>query len=163
MFLRRKCSTSTNKNLCLLLVTVAPKFTIQPQNPTEAIEGYPVMLHCAAEGDPKPTIQWDRDSRMNNLNNSRFEVLGNGSLYIKEVYMSDEGKYGCTAGNSGGLKREEVQLNVRGKWFFAALFPYAGIQLVIPQEITRRRRAVCLQPATRTDSTWTWKWATTGR
>ncbi|XP_043799243.1 tyrosine-protein kinase-like otk [Apis laboriosa] len=94
-------------------VVIAPKFTIQPQNPTEAIEGYPVMLHCAAEGDPKPTIQWDRDSRMNNLNNSRFEVLGNGSLYIKEVYMGDEGKYGCTAGNSGGLKREEVQLNVK--------------------------------------------------
>ncbi|XP_029033905.2 inactive tyrosine-protein kinase 7-like [Osmia bicornis bicornis] len=94
-------------------VVIAPKFTIQPQNPTEAIEGYPVMLHCAAEGDPKPTIQWDRDSRMNNLNNSRFEVLGNGSLYIKEVYLGDEGKYGCTAGNSGGLKREEVQLNVK--------------------------------------------------
>ncbi|XP_017889172.1 tyrosine-protein kinase-like otk [Ceratina calcarata] len=94
-------------------VVIAPKFTIQPQNPTEAIEGYPVMLHCAAEGDPKPTIQWDRDSRMNNLNNSRFEMLGNGSLYIREVYLSDEGKYGCTAGNSGGLKREEVQLNVK--------------------------------------------------
>ncbi|XP_076669131.1 inactive tyrosine-protein kinase 7 [Andrena cerasifolii] len=94
-------------------VIIAPKFTIQPQNPTEAIEGYPVMLHCAAEGDPKPTIQWDKDSRMNNLNNSRFEVLANGSLYIKEVYLGDEGKYGCTAGNSGGLKREEVQLNVK--------------------------------------------------
>lgn len=73
-----------------------------------------MMLHCAAEGDPKPTIQWDRDSRMNNLDNPRFEVLSNGSLYIKEVYLSDEGKYGCTAGNSGGLKREEVQLNVKG-------------------------------------------------
>nr|XP_033328760.1 tyrosine-protein kinase-like otk isoform X2 [Megalopta genalis] len=94
-------------------VVIAPKFTIQPLNPTEAVEGYPVMLHCAAEGDPKPTIQWDKDSRMNNLNNSRFEVLGNGSLYIREVYMGDEGKYGCTAGNSGGLKREEVQLNVK--------------------------------------------------
>ncbi|KAK2575159.1 hypothetical protein KPH14_002563 [Odynerus spinipes] len=94
-------------------VVIAPKFTIQPQNPTEAIEGYPVMLHCAAEGDPKPTIQWDKDSRMNNLNNPRFEVLPNGSLYIKEVYLGDEGKYGCTAGNSGGLKREEVQLNVK--------------------------------------------------
>lgn len=73
-----------------------------------------MMLHCAAEGDPKPTIQWDKDSRMNNLDNPRFEVLSNGSLYIKEVYLSDEGKYGCTAGNSGGLKREEVQLNVKG-------------------------------------------------
>lgn len=105
----------------LCLSAVAPKFTIQPQNPTEAIEGYPVMLHCAAEGDPKPTIQWDKDSRMNNLENPRFETLGNGSLYIKEVYLSDEGKYGCTAGNSGGLKREEVQLNVKGTFFFIAL------------------------------------------
>lgn len=95
-------------------ILVAPKFTIQPQNPTEAIEGYPVMLHCAAEGDPKPTIQWDKDSRMNNLNTARFEMFPNGSLYIKEVYLGDEGKYGCTAGNSGGLKREEVQLNVKG-------------------------------------------------
>ncbi|XP_076657921.1 tyrosine-protein kinase-like otk [Halictus rubicundus] len=94
-------------------VVIAPKFTIQPQNPTEAIEGYSVMLHCAAEGDPKPTIQWDKDSRMNNLNNSRFEVLGNGTLHIIEVHLGDEGKYGCTAGNSGGLKREEVQLNVK--------------------------------------------------
>ncbi|XP_029681073.1 inactive tyrosine-protein kinase 7-like [Formica exsecta] len=94
-------------------VVIAPKFTIQPQNPTEAIEGYPLMLHCAADGDPKPTIHWDRDSRMNNLEDPRFEVLKNGSLHIKEVYLSDEGKYGCTAGNSGGLKREEFQLNVK--------------------------------------------------
>lgn len=124
-----------------------------------------MMLHCAAEGDPKPTIQWDRDSRMNNLNNSRFEVLGNGSLYIKEVYMSDEGKYGCTAGNSGGLKREEVQLNVKGKYlvrglafFFLSLAFSTRISAVI-----RRRCTVCLQPATRTDSTWIWKWETTDR
>ncbi|XP_033223240.1 tyrosine-protein kinase-like otk isoform X2 [Belonocnema kinseyi] len=94
-------------------VVVSPKFTIQPQNPTEAIEGYPLMLHCAAEGDPKPTIQWDKDSRMNNLNGSRFEFLSNGSLYIKEIALTDEGKYGCTAGNSGGLRREEIQLNVK--------------------------------------------------
>lgn len=99
-----------------LFFIVAPKFTVQPQNPTEAIEGYPVMLHCAAEGDPKPTIQWDKDSRMNNLENTRFEVLSNGSLFIKEVYLSDEGKYGCTVGNSGGLKREEAQLNVKGTY-----------------------------------------------
>lgn len=75
-----------------------------------------MLLHCAAEGDPKPAIQWDKDSRMNNLNGDRFEVMANGSLHIKEVYLSDEGKYGCTAGNSGGLKREEVHLSVRGMY-----------------------------------------------
>lgn len=118
------------------------------------------MLHCAAEGDPKPTIQWDRDSRMNNLNNSRFEVLGNGSLYIKEVYMSDEGKYGCTAGNSGGLKREEVQLNVKGKF---TLQPRFSRRILSGIRVWRYiGRTICLpQPATRTDSTWIWKWVTT--
>lgn len=80
------------------------------------------MIHCAAEGDPKPTIQWDRDSRMNNIDNPRFQVLSNGSFYIKEVYLSDEGKYGCTAGNSGGLKREEVELNVKGTFFSFTLY-----------------------------------------
>lgn len=95
--------------------SVAPKFTQLPQDPTEATEGDPVMLHCAAEGDPVPQIHWDKDSRLNNLDDPRLQVLTNGSLYIKEAYLSDEGKYGCTAGNSGGLKRVEVQLNVKRK------------------------------------------------
>lgn len=44
-----------------------------PQNPSEAIEGYSVLIDCAAEGDPKPTIQWDKNSvMMNDLDNRRF-------------------------------------------------------------------------------------------
>lgn len=97
---------------------VAPKFTILPDNPTEAIEGYPVMLHCFAEGYPTPTIQWDKDSRMNDAVDPRFNIFKNGSFYIAEVHLSDQGKYGCTAGNSGGLKREEFQLNVKGTFCY---------------------------------------------
>lgn len=48
----------------------------------------------------------------------RFHVLENGSLVIDEVHLSDEGKYGCTAGNSGGLKRYEVSLIVRSKYIW---------------------------------------------
>lgn len=92
---------------------VAPKFTVKPEN-VSALEGSSMLMHCAAEGDPKPTIKWDKDSSMNNLNGDRFVKMANGSLLIKEVYLSDEGKYGCTAGNSGGFKREEIHLNVRG-------------------------------------------------
>ena len=46
-----------------------------------------------------------------------FQVLSNGSLYISEVYMEDMGKYGCTAGNSGGFQREEIYLHVGSKSF----------------------------------------------
>ncbi|XP_051157580.1 tyrosine-protein kinase-like otk [Leptopilina boulardi] len=109
-------------------VVVSPKFTIRPQNPTEAVEGYSVILHCEAEGDPKPTIQWDKDTRMNSFNDSRFEFLTNGSLYIKEIFLTDEGKYGCTAGNSGGLKREEIQLNVKAGNSFRSDLDFDSIE-----------------------------------
>jgi hypothetical protein len=46
---------------------------------------------------------------------TRFHVLENGTLLVQEVHMADSGKYGCTAGNSGGFKREEVTLIVRSK------------------------------------------------
>jgi Immunoglobulin I-set domain len=43
---------------------------------------------------------------------SLVQIHPNGSLHIAEAYMEDGGKYGCTAGNSGGLEREEVFLQI---------------------------------------------------
>ncbi|CAG9824276.1 unnamed protein product [Phaedon cochleariae] len=93
-------------------VVVAPKFSILPKTPMEAIEGHSVSIDCVVEGDPKPTIQWDKNLKMNDFDQSRFTVLENGTLYIREVHRDDENKYGCTAGSSAGLNRKEVQLIV---------------------------------------------------
>ncbi|GAB6021777.1 hypothetical protein CHUAL_004354 [Chamberlinius hualienensis] len=93
-------------------IIVTPKFTVKPSN-TEAYEGYPVVLHCKAYGDPQPTIQWDKNSILNGFDAKRFHVMDNGSLHVAEVHMDDQGKYGCTAGNSGGFKREEISLFVK--------------------------------------------------
>uniref|UniRef100_T1JEN9 Receptor protein-tyrosine kinase n=1 Tax=Strigamia maritima TaxID=126957 RepID=T1JEN9_STRMM len=93
-------------------VIVAPKFTVRPID-VQAYEGYPVVIHCRAYGDPLPTIQWDKNSVVNGFDQKRFSVMENGTLYVTEVHMDDQGKYGCTAGNSGGLKREEVSMVVR--------------------------------------------------
>ena len=43
------------------------------------------------------------------------KLLSNGSLYISEVYMEDDGKYSCTVGNSGGLDQEDAYLHVARK------------------------------------------------
>lgn len=91
---------------------VAPKFSIKPQNTTEVMEGQQLMLHCMAEGDPRPTITWDKNGEVNGFD-SRFQVLENGTLTVQYVNLEDKGKYGCTAGNSGGLKREETLLIVK--------------------------------------------------
>ncbi|XP_068084846.1 inactive tyrosine-protein kinase 7 [Anabrus simplex] len=93
-------------------VIVTPKFKVPPLSVTKAYEGFPVMIHCIADGFPKPTIKWDRNSNFSAFDQSRFEVLENGTLLVKEVHKSDGGKYGCTAGNSGGFKRIEVALVV---------------------------------------------------
>lgn len=75
-------------------------------------------LHCQASGVPTPTVQWDKDLKSlhsNESENERFEVWENGTLVIKAVHLEDEGKYGCTIGNSAGLKREETSLTVKRK------------------------------------------------
>ncbi|XP_073988787.1 inactive tyrosine-protein kinase 7-like isoform X2 [Rhodnius prolixus] len=95
-------------------VVVSPRFTVLPQNPTDVYEGNPVVMDCVAQGDPTPAIHWDKNSNMDSFDKNRFQVLENGSLLIREVQITDEGKYGCTAGNVGGLKRYEVSLIVRG-------------------------------------------------
>lgn len=89
-----------------------PKFEVEPVD-TQAYEGYPTMLHCRAAGDPLPTIQWDKNNVLNSFDQNRFQVMQNGTLYVSEIHMEDEGKYGCTAGNSGGFRRAEVNLNVK--------------------------------------------------
>ncbi|XP_072398621.1 tyrosine-protein kinase-like otk isoform X1 [Diabrotica undecimpunctata] len=93
-------------------VVVAPKFSVLPKSPTEAVEGESIFIDCVVEGDPKPTIQWDKNLKMNDFDLERFQVLKNGTLYIQHVRKDDENKYGCTAGSSAGLNRKEVQLIV---------------------------------------------------
>lgn len=97
-------------------VVVAPRFSVAPEGPIESSEQGVAVIHCQAIGDPKPTIQWDKDLKYlseNNTDRQRFSFLENGTLEIRNVQAEDEGKYGCTIGNSAGLKREEVRLLVR--------------------------------------------------
>ncbi|XP_064538040.1 tyrosine-protein kinase-like otk [Drosophila montana] len=97
-------------------VVVAPRFSVAPVGPIETAEQGVAVIHCQAIGDPKPTIQWDKDLQYlseNNTDRQRFSFLENGTLAIHNVQAEDEGKYGCTIGNSAGLKREEVRLLVR--------------------------------------------------
>ncbi|EDV35802.1 uncharacterized protein Dana_GF12649 [Drosophila ananassae] len=97
-------------------VVVTPKFSVPPVGPIETAEQGNVVIHCQAIGDPKPTIQWDKDLTYlseNNTDRERFRFLENGTLEIRNVQAEDEGSYGCTIGNSAGLKREDVQLVVK--------------------------------------------------
>uniref|UniRef100_A0A0K8U9L3 Tyrosine-protein kinase-like otk n=3 Tax=Bactrocera latifrons TaxID=174628 RepID=A0A0K8U9L3_BACLA len=97
-------------------VVVAPRFSVAPEGPIETGEMGVAVMHCQAIGDPKPTIKWDKDLKylsVNNTDKNRFRFLENGTLEIRDVQPDDEGRYGCTIGNSAGLKREEVRFVVK--------------------------------------------------
>ena len=51
------------------------------------------------------------------------QVLSNGSLYVSKVFVEDAGKYGCMAGNNGGLEREEAYLHVHSGIITSHLHP----------------------------------------
>lgn len=99
-------------------VVVAPRFLVAPEGPIESVEAGVAVMHCQATGDPKPTIQWDKDLQYlieNNTDRERFKFYENGTLEISNVQIEDEGSYGCTIGNSAGLKRQEVRFIVKSK------------------------------------------------
>lgn len=98
---------------------IAPRFIVAPEGIIQAQEMGSAMVHCQATGDPRPTVQWDKDlqyiSNNNSSDSSRVHILENGTLHILEVHLEDEGRYGCTIGSSAGLKREEAQIKVKRK------------------------------------------------
>ncbi|XP_008577945.1 PREDICTED: immunoglobulin superfamily member 10 [Galeopterus variegatus] len=74
------------------------------------------FLPCEAVGNPLPTIHWTRVSSGLDLSkrkqNSRFQVLPNGTLSIQRVDIQDRGQYLCLASNPFGTDRLHVTLSV---------------------------------------------------
>ncbi|XP_006868039.1 PREDICTED: immunoglobulin superfamily member 10 [Chrysochloris asiatica] len=74
------------------------------------------FLPCEAIGNPLPTIHWTRVSSGLDLSkrnqNSRFQVLPNGTLSIHRVDIQDRGQYLCSASNPFGTDRLHVTLSV---------------------------------------------------
>lgn len=54
-----------------MYIQVAPRFVVPPKNPVNVNEGESIMIDCIVEGDPEPTIQWDKDSKMNDFDLTR--------------------------------------------------------------------------------------------
>lgn len=56
------------------ICTAKPVLKVRPTNAT-VYEGESVMLDCAANGDPLPTIQWDKNHVTGSFDMQRFQVM----------------------------------------------------------------------------------------
>ena len=65
-----------------------PHFTLLPSNVTVSKEGQFVHFHCRAEGQPVPSIQWDKDSVLNGYPFDRYYLYTFNRLnYKKKTIM----------------------------------------------------------------------------
>ena len=69
---------------------------------------------CHATGHPQPSIQWQKDNDVLDLDDERIMTKGY-ELIIKSVIDSDGGTYTCIATNDAGTTSEEIGLCLNHK------------------------------------------------
>ncbi|XP_053298089.1 LOW QUALITY PROTEIN: cell adhesion molecule DSCAML1-like [Pleuronectes platessa] len=91
-----------------LIVTVPPRFTVQPNN-QDCIYGKAGVLNCSVEGYPPPKVMWKHAKGVGNPQQyhpvpltGRIQIMSNGSLLIRHVLEDDRGYYLCQASNGVG-------------------------------------------------------------
>ena len=71
-------------------------------------------MNCQANGDPEPSIDWLRNETLL-VNSTKYAVLQNGSLWIRDIEDSDAGEYSCQARNIAGMQLATTNLVIYGE------------------------------------------------
>ena len=74
-----------------------------------------IIIPCNISGSPKPQYRWMKNNRELLLDYGRLQLLGDGSLLIRDVEAMDRGAYTCEATNLAGVLSREVRLDVSGE------------------------------------------------
>ena len=97
-----------------IVVKTPPVFTRLPQG-AEVDAGAQLFLHCQATGTPIPEVTWAHNGfPLNDENNPRLKVMGNGTLHVSDVARSDGGVYQCFVKNGVGQNETTVLVTVNG-------------------------------------------------
>ncbi|NWV66539.1 IGS10 protein, partial [Malurus elegans] len=106
------------EKLLVLEVAQKPRILTRPSGLLKAVSGEPLSLHCAAEGSPKPRVEWTlpggRVLQRPQLS-GRFLLLENGTLLIRAASALDAGNYRCRAHNDAGAASLAVAVAVTAR------------------------------------------------
>uniref|UniRef100_A0A803TTJ1 Contactin-2 n=1 Tax=Anolis carolinensis TaxID=28377 RepID=A0A803TTJ1_ANOCA len=104
---------STYASAELYVQAFAPDFRLNPvRRLIPAARGGEIIIHCQPKAAPKANIIWTKGTELLN-NGSRITITPSGTLIIRNISKSDEGKYTCFAENFMGKANSTGTLSVR--------------------------------------------------
>ena len=76
-----------------------------------------MYINCRTEGIPPPSILWMKEREpLLDFPYRNIRELSNGrQLEVRNVQISDEGRYRCVATNVAGQKQKDFKVKVLGK------------------------------------------------
>ncbi|ELW47726.1 Contactin-2 [Tupaia chinensis] len=97
----------------LAVQALAPDFRLNPvRRLIPAARGGEVVIPCEPRAAPKAIVLWSKGTEIL-VNSSRVTVTPDGTLIIRNISRSDEGKYTCFAENFMGKANSTGILSVR--------------------------------------------------
>ena len=78
-------------------------------------------MNCQASGDPEPSINWLRNESML-VNSTKYSILENGSLWIRDIEDSDAGNYSCQAANIAGVQMATTNLIIYSEAYILSMY-----------------------------------------
>ncbi|KAL1260185.1 hypothetical protein QQF64_008012 [Cirrhinus molitorella] len=101
----------------LQVVAAPPVILEEKRQLVRADIGQNLFLACSTYGDPQPTTHWVlHDGTMVwplTYSHTKVSVFENGTLYLRDVQITESGKYECIATSSTGSERRVVTLSVK--------------------------------------------------
>jgi hemicentin len=72
------------------------------------IGGYYIEIECPANGDPPPTIEWQKDG--SDITDDKIQVSAEGTLQIRKFSSIYAGTYTCIASNERSSDQESIEV-----------------------------------------------------
>ncbi|XP_059001185.1 hemicentin-1 isoform X2 [Mustela lutreola] len=97
-----------------LQVYIRPTISNSGSHPTEitVTRGKGISLECEVQGIPQPKVTWMKDGRPL-MKGRGMEILDEGRiLQLKNIHVSDTGRYVCVAVNVAGMTDRKYDLSV---------------------------------------------------
>lgn len=102
-------------------------FQVPPEineGPTEiaASVNTQTTLMCETNGQPAPTVEWEKNGEPFPSTGLRHRMMSSGSLEFMLVRLEDDGEYTCTASNAAGNVTRTITLQVQGQRNYIVYF-----------------------------------------